>query len=437
LKQDSPGAVDGLAVRQAENTWRINNNMSDAQVASRISGVDAHSAEEHEVRADEFHLGGVATISAGHAVHDTFTGFLRPLLPTFIENLALTNAQAGLLTVFMQWPSLFQPVLGHIADKVSLRPFFIMAPTVTAVAMSFLGVAPTYATLAMLLLVAGVSSASLHAAGPAVIGRLSGKKLGRGMGLWMVGGELGRTLGPVTVVTTVQLIGLKGTPWLMIAGPITSILLYLQLRTVEDVITRSGKELPLRRVIRAMGPVMAPLAGVVVARAFLSASLSTYLPVLLTEQGASLWLAGASLTLFEAAGVAGALLGGTMSDRLGRRRVLFSAMSVASVFIFVFLNATGWLQFPLLLVLGFTVLSTTPVFLAIVQERFPENRALATGVYMAINFVVRAGVVVILGAVADGYGMRSAFLVSGLISLLGLPLIFLMPRDVAHSHVDR
>jgi FSR family fosmidomycin resistance protein-like MFS transporter len=410
--------------------------MTDAQAAPKLREVSTPRAEIEKESVDEFHLGGVVTISTGHAVHDTFTGFLRPLLPTFIENLTLTTAQAGLLTVFMQWPSLFQPFLGHLADRVSLRPFFILAPTVTAVAMSLMGVAPTYAVLAMLLVVAGVSSASLHAAGPAVIGRLSGHKLGRGMGFWMVGGELGRTLGPMTIVTTVQLIGLRGTPWLMVAGPITSAFLYWQLRDVEDVITRSTHELPLRKVLRAMGPLMAPLAGIVVARSFLAAALSTYLPVLMTQQGASLWLAGASLTLFEAAGVAGAMLGGSLSDRLGRRRVLFVAMAVASIFIFIFLNATGWLQFPLLLVLGFTVLSTTPVFLATVQESFPENRALATGVFMAISFMVRSGVVVILGAVADGYGMRSAFMVSGVVSLVGLPLILLMPLGTAHQRAN-
>ena len=34
----------------------------------------------------------------------------------------------------------------------------------------------------------------------------------------LVGGELGRTLGPLIIVTTVQVVGLKGTPWLLIAG---------------------------------------------------------------------------------------------------------------------------------------------------------------------------------------------------------------------------
>lgn len=393
--------------------------------------------EPETVATDEFHTAGVATISAGHAVHDTFTGFLRPLLPTFIANLALTNAQAGLLTVFMQWPSLFQPFLGHFADRVSLRPFFVAAPTVTAIAMSLLGIAPSYAVLAMFLLVAGLSSASLHAAGPAVIGNLSGSKLGRGMGFWMVGGELGRTLGPLTIVTTVQLIGLKGTPWLMIAGPITSLFLYWQLRNVSDVIPRVAEPVPMRQVVRGMGKILLPLAGIVLARGFLAAGLSTYLPVLITEQGGDLWLAGMSLSIFEVAGVAGAFLGGSLSDRFGRRRILFLSMITASVFIFVFLATSGWLQFPLLLILGFSVLSTTPVFLAIMQESFPENRAFAIGVFFALSFALRSMIVVALGALSDAYGMPAAFTLSGVVSLLGLPLILLLPRGAVVAGTEQ
>jgi FSR family fosmidomycin resistance protein-like MFS transporter len=401
--------------------------MSETQSASVVSEAASASVPEGVGAADQFHTAGIATVGAGHAIHDTFTGFLRPLLPTFIETMVLTKAQAGLLTVFLSWPSLFQPFLGHVADRVSLRPFFILAPTVTGVAMSLLGVAPTYAVLAMLLVVAGVSSASLHAAGPAVIGSLSGGKVGRGMGFWMVGGELGRTLGPLTVAVVVQFVGLRGTPLLMIVGPITSLLLYLSLRHVEEVLPDTENALHWQEVLQGMRPMFIPLIGVTVARSFLVASLSTYLPILLSEQGASLFLVGASLSIFEVAGVVGAFVGGSLSDRWGRRIVLLVSMLATPAFMFVFLAITGWMQYPLLLVLGFTALSITPVFMALMQENFPENRAFATGIFMAMSFLIRSVVVVALGALADRFSTHAAFVVSGFVALAGLPLVFLLP----------
>jgi FSR family fosmidomycin resistance protein-like MFS transporter len=378
--------------------------------------------------AERFQTDRVLTISAGHAVHDTYTAFLAPLLPAFIANLALSKTKAGVLTVFMQGPSLLQPFIGHLADRVSLRYLVILAPSVTAAMMSLLGMAPGYGMLALFLMVAGLSSASLHAVAPVIAGNLSGRSLGRGMGFWMVGGELGRTLGPVVIVSAVHLLGLKGTPWLMIGGFLASALLYVRLKDVPTQPTNAGQGLPWRQALRSMGPLLLPLVGIIVARSFMTRSLTTYLPTFLSEEGADLWLAGASLSLLEAGGVVGALLGGTMSDRLGRRLVLFISMLTTPFLMFAFLTSDSWLKFPLLLVMGFTALSVTPVLMALMQESFPENRALANGVYMSFSFILGSAVVVVLGAMGDLFGLRLAFAASAVITLLGLPLILVLPK---------
>jgi FSR family fosmidomycin resistance protein-like MFS transporter len=381
---------------------------------------------------ERFQMGRVLTISTGHAVHDTYTAFLAPLLPVFIANLALSKTEAGLLTVFMQGPSLLQPFIGHLADRVSLRHFVILAPAVTAAMMSLLGVAPGYPVLALFLVMVGLSSASMHAVGPVIAGNLSGRSLGRGMGLWMVGGELGRTLGPIVIVSAIRLLTLKGTPWLMLAGLLMSVPLHALLRDVPGRPPNAGQGLPWRQALRGMGPLLVPLAGIIVARSFMVSALTTYLPIFLSEEGADLWLAGASLSVLEAAGVVGALLGGSISDRLGRRWVLFVSMLATPLLMFVFLAVKGWLQFPLLLMLGFTALSVTPVVMALVQESSPENRALANGLYMSLSFGLRSGVVVVLGVLGDLFGLRLvrlAFTASVVIPLLGLPLILMLPRE--------
>jgi FSR family fosmidomycin resistance protein-like MFS transporter len=380
-------------------------------------------------QAEPFQADHVLTISAGHAVHDTYTAFLPSLLPVFIENLFLSNAEAGLLTVFMQGPSLLQPFIGHLADRVSLRTLFILAPGVTAVVMSLLGIAPTYGAVAILLVVVGLSSASLHAVGPVVAGNLSGKSLGRGMGFWMVGGELGRTLGPIVIVSAIQLLTLRGTPWLMIAGLLTSAFLYRQLGDVPDRPHHVGQASPWRQALRAMGPLLIPLTGIVAVRSFMVSALTTYLPTFLRQEGADLWLAGASLSVLEAAGVVGALLGGSISDRLGRRVVLFVSLLTAPFLMLAFLAVDGWPQLLLLLMMGFVALSVTPVVMAIVQEGSPENRALANGVYMALSFTIRSGIVVAVGALGDWLGLRWAFTASAVIPLLGVPFVLLLPRE--------
>jgi FSR family fosmidomycin resistance protein-like MFS transporter len=329
--------------------------------------------------------------------------------------------------VFLQAPSVLQPYIGHLADRVSLRYFVIVAPAVSAVIMSLLGLAPRYVVLAFFLTVVGFSSAAFHAVAPVVAGRLSGQSLGRGMGLWMVGGELGRTIGPLVIVTALRFVTLEGTIWLMVFGLAASFLLYVLLRDVPLGSSQSLERPSFRRGLDAMRPLLVPLVGIIAARVFTLAALTTYLPLFLTEGGASLWFAGMSLTLLEAAGVVGALVGGSLSDLLGRRLVIFVAMLATPLFMLAFLATDSWIRLPLLLILGFTSLSVAPVIMALVQESTPDNRALANGVYMALSFVIRSLAVVALGVMGDLYSLRWAFAATAVIPLLGLPLVFALP----------
>ena len=84
---------------------------------------------------------------------------------------------------------------------------------------------------------------------------------------------------------------------------------------------------------------------------------------------------------------------------------------------------------PLLIGLGLTAISPQPVMLALVQDSFPDHRALANGIYLAVSFLVRAqwefGWLAIL---ADQFGLQNAFLWSGLLAFLSIPAVFFLPR---------
>jgi FSR family fosmidomycin resistance protein-like MFS transporter len=378
-------------------------------------------------RDGEFQTAGVLTIAAGHAIHDTYSGFLPPLLPLFIQNLSLSKMEAGLLSAFMSVPSILQPVIGYVAERNGLRALVVLAPAITGVMMSVLGIAPGYWTIALLLLIVGFSSAGFHSTGPVLMGSLSGWSLGRGMGLWMVGGELGRTLGPLVIVTALQWLTLKGISWLMLGGLVASFLLFLGLRDVPERGSRSSKTPDWNSAYQNLKAMLIPLACLVLSRAFFLPALSTFLPTYLTEAGADLWFAGIALSILEMAGVVGAMLGGTLSDRVGRRTVLVIGTLAAPVLLFFFLAVNGWLQITLLITLGLVAFSLTPVIMALVQESSPENRALANGFYLALNFVLRSGAVVILGLLGDLYGLRVAFQISALLMLLGLFIIPFLP----------
>jgi FSR family fosmidomycin resistance protein-like MFS transporter len=369
------------------------------------------------------------SVAGAHMVHDMFTSFLAPLLPIFIASLALSKTQAGMLVLFLQGPSLLQPLLGHLADRFSLQPLVYLSPALTAVGMSLLGVAPSYTVLAAMLVLIGTNSASFHSVASVMAGTLSGRRLGRGSGLWMFGAELGRTIGPLLVVTAVQMWGPRGMSRLAIIGLLGAAVLYWRLRDVPFRPTRSvAQSLPWQQAIRGMGTVMLPIIGIVTARALLNSALTTYLPTFLNEEGADLWLAGASLSVFEAAGTVGALLGGSISDWLGRRTTVAASLAACTPLMVWFLLSNGWSRLLSLLVLGFFLLSTLGVLMALVQESFPQNRALANGIYLASYFLANSVMSVVVGRMGDLFGLRSAFTIAAAAPLLGAAMVWLLPK---------
>ena len=376
-----------------------------------------------------FQTGRVIMLSTCHFIHDVYSSFLAPLLPLLIEKLSMTLTQAGLLTTVMQIPSLLNPYVGMMADRVSVRYFIILAPAMTAVPMSLIGMAPNYGVLLLLLFVSGISAAVFHVPAPVMVSRLSGSKVGKGMSFFMTGGELARTLGPMAAVAAVSLLGLEGFYPVMLFGLAASFWLYVRFKDVPITTRQNKKRLRVTEIWREMRHVLAPLSAVLVARGFMHASMATFLPTYLKAETGNLWLAGFGLTIYEASGVVGVITSGSLSDYLGRRRILLISLVGAPVSLFLFTGIGGWFRFAALLFAGFTILSTSPVMLALVQENATSSPAAANGFYMMVSFLARSAVVVIVGFVADMIGLQTTYYVSAAMGLIGIPFVFMLPKE--------
>lgn len=394
---------------------------SDLATAQPISADDTQ---------DHFQTEQVVTVAGGHLVHDSFTAFLAPLLPLLQDKLALGYASAGSLAIFSQLPSLLTPFIGYLADRISLRYFVILAPAVTATLMGLMGLAPSYFSLALLLLAVGVSVAAFHAPAPAMIARISGKRVGMGMSIFMASGELGRTVGPVIVVAGVTWWGLDGIWRLAAAGWITSAILYWRLHTIAAR-PATEKQLGLQDMWPEARRVFPVLFWMLVTKAFMAVAITTYLPIFMRDQlQTNLWLAATALSILEGAGVVGALLTGTLSDRFGRASILLFLFITAPLSLALFLFGPAWTIVPALILLGLTAISVTPVMMAIVQDQFAGHRAVANGIFMFANFLSRAAALWVIGFVADGYGLVTAFALAGILAVGSIPAVFWLPKPV-------
>ncbi len=353
--------------------------------------------------------------------------FLPILLPVLIERFSISTAEAGVFSFISQILSLIQPLIGHLADRVNLRWVVFLAPALTGVVMSLLGVAPFYIAAALLCVVSGLSSAAFHSVAPVLVANFSGSRLGRGMSFWMVGGELGRTIGPLIIVMWMGLSGVGGLPWLMLPGLAVGVVLFARLRGMPHRPKGVGAVYPLRQALVRLRPMLLPMAMILLLRALIESALATYIPTLITQNGIELWLAGLMYALMEAAGVVGALTGGSLSDRLGRRKVLFGTLLVSPVFLLLFLSVQGWASLVFLVFVGLVAMAINPVIMAVFQESLPENRALANGLYMAAHLVLRSLATLVIGGLGDMAGLQYAFTVSAWVALAAAPFAALLP----------
>ena len=370
----------------------------------------------------------VYTIASGHLFHDLYTSFLAPLLPKIIEFYSLSLTSAGILSTLSRLPSILNPFIGYVFDKTGAKYFVILTPAITATIMCVLGVAPNIYILGLLVFLAGMSSTVFHASSPGMVAGASTKKTGFGLSLFMAGGGLGRTIGPLLVVWGIAQWGLTGLYRLAFLGWFSSLFLFIQFRKIE-LAPREGFSIsPIMPLLKSF---FLPVTLVLLLRNTLTASLYTYLPVYMVQSGAPLWMAGVSLSTLEISGVIGALILGPLSDRIGRRKSIDVSMIVSALAMMLFIQVSGWLVIPFLIILGFFSLSTSTLFLALVQDHFQEHRATGNGIYLLISLLANAIMLILVGKIGDVAGLRTAYYISAVAAMISIPALKLIPRKVS------
>ncbi|MGQ1891988.1 MFS transporter [Thermophagus sp. OGC60D27] len=378
----------------------------------------------HKDKSTGFKTLDVFLISLTHHIHDVYTSFLAPIQVLILEKLSINYTLFGLLSVIQRLPTLLNPLVGILADKVRIRYLMIVAPSLTAVSMSLIGLAPSYSFLVILMLVSGISSTMFHVPTPVMIRLIAGNRTGRGMSFYMVGGELARTLGPIVILGAIDLWGLEGTFRLIPAGILASLILFFRFRHVDlrkriphDGAQHNGYTATLKKYL----PVLLIIGSITLSRGVMKSCLTYYLPGYLESTGSSRWMAGISLSVIFLSGTAGTLLSGTISDFIGRRNTLLIVSIVSPLLMGLFILAKGSFTLPLLIVMGFFLLAPTPVFLAIINSLKTDHLPFVNGLYMTSNFLFNSITTLATGYGFDHFGHQTTFIFAAFAALMAIP----------------
>lgn len=386
----------------------------------------------------KFNTNHVVLVSSAHLLHDTYSAFLAQALPILIEKFDITKTLAGVLSVIQRIPSLFNFLVGIMAENMKARYLVIFAPAVTCVAMSLIGVAPGYIFLVILLFISGISSTLFHVPAPVMIKKLSGSSIGKGMSYFMLGGELARTIGPLVIVGVVSLWGLEGTYKLIPFGLAASGFLFLKLRKTDISSSFDGSDIEpgYWKIFKKFLPVFIIIAGITFFRAAIGVSLTLYLPVYIIENGGEYWFSGVSLSVLQLAGAFGTFYAGTISDKIGRKSSLLIIGLVSPVLMFFFNFIHGFWTLPLLILMGVFLIAPTPILLALIHELKTERLAFVNGIYMTINFTMSSIMLLLVGISSDIFGINITYKASAFVGLIAVVFVIFLPGRSKKAHFE-
>lgn len=338
-----------------------------------------------------------------HMMVDGYGNIFAPLLPLLIPRLDLTLAAAGTLTMLFQLSaSVAQIGFGHLADRWRPRLLVMIGPVIAVSVLSFVGAATSPLMLAIILIVGGLGGASFHPPAAALAHRLGGARPGFTMSVYITGGTLGFSLGPLLFAPFAQRFGLAWTPLLALPG-LAVVAFFLRHVPPMSAHTSGGTG------FRALKPYARPLAllyFIVVLRTLAAISFATFLPVMLTRRGMSLTASGFAVALYLFASGIGGFAGGPAADRFGSKRVIALSLVLAAPFLFVAPTLTGWPFLVTIAIGGFFLQSTLPVNVTFGQTIAPVSAATVSSLMMGFAWGMGGLSVPIVGLVADRIGIE-------------------------------
>ncbi|MGE5141037.1 MAG: MFS transporter, partial [Rudaea sp.] len=324
--------------------------------------------------------------------------------------------------------SLTQPFFGLLGDRVGHSRLMVFGAAIAGLAMSVMLAVDRFWLLLLLVSCSGLASGAFHPQGAALATQTSNERRGSAMSIFMLGGNLGYSFGPLLATTALAIAGAYMSALLALLGVVLAILVAWLARV-------DGRPLAARPRAQAAAAARAPLALmatvtlVVFLRSWIQTTISTYIPQWFKAGGESTGSAGNLLFIILFPLAIGGLIGGTLSDRIGRRRVLIASTTLIGPSLWLLLHLGGAAPFFVAPVLGLAIGASIPVSIIMTQELVPRGLGLMSGVAMGLQFVSGAIGVWVTGTLADHIGLDTTLSFSVVVPLAAAILAVLLPPD--------
>jgi MFS transporter, FSR family, fosmidomycin resistance protein len=327
----------------------------------------------------------VAVVTLSHFVNDNFTSLLTPLAPAIAAQFDAGVGEMGTLVALLSFVgSVSQPLFGVLGDRFDRRYLAAAGPVLAALGMTLMGYAPNFGILALLIVLGGIGSAVFHPSGAAYVAANSAiKKRGLYASIFSAGGTAGLALGPLTATA----LGLQGIIWLMPIGLLMGVISFVMTPSSRP---QNTKKVALRDYLEVFSGHIRSLWIMSVLRSLSTVTYASLIPFAFANKESPLVIAW-TLAVFSLASAIGGIVGGQISDRVGRVRVLRSSVAALIptfvLLVFVTPSSIGLAPFLLLaFVVGALANATIPVAVVAAQEYAPGKTAMTSAIMMGFSW---------------------------------------------------
>ncbi|WAH39304.1 MFS transporter [Alicyclobacillus dauci] len=373
----------------------------------------------------------VWTMGGSHMLNDLVTtGLVPSLAPLFMKTYHLDYTQTSLIVLCSYLTSsISQPIFGLFADKSPHAWLLPVGLLTSSLGLALSGLAPNFLLLLLFVSLSGLGSGAFHPEASRGTHMAAGNSKGLAQAIFQVGGNSGQALGPLMMPIFLLATGVHGLLWFTI---VTAIGLGLTMRIYpwyRDNLNLHGKRMREVEGQNQVGAVTL-LVIIIVLRSWCQIGISLFMPFYYEHHfGMKLNMSDKFTFIFLAAGAVGTFVGGLLSDRLPKQRILMYSMLCSIPFSLALPFVHGAVALLILIPFGFFILSSFAVTVVYAQHLLPRNISLASG--LTIGFGVGAGGIgaVFFGTISDHLGLLTVFYVLMVLPILGGILSLFLPND--------
>ena len=374
------------------------------------------------------------SLSFCHLLNDLIQSLIPALYPLLKAEFNLDFTQIGLITLaFQLTASLLQPTVGFYTDKRPQPYSLALGMGSTLIGLLLLSVATSYTIVLIAAALIGTGSAIFHPEASRVARMASGGRYGTAQALFQVGGNVGQAIGPLLAAFIILPHGQGAIAWVSMAALIAMAFLTRvgmwyganlrpTLKTVSATIESQVSGLPRGRVLFLITILMVLLFS----KNVYTSSLTSFFTFYLIERfDLPVQAAQVQLFIFMAAIAVGTLLGGALTDRIGRRPMIWISILGVLPFTMALPYADLFWTGVLIIIIGLITASAFPAVLVYAHEVMPGRVGLVSGMFFGFAFGLGGLGAAIMGGIADMYGIAVVYKICSFLPILGVVAWFL------------